>query len=72
MRERARFAYADDNRRLVLPWCRLLKEHLICVFHSPIPLWSRLQCAVAVLRRFLVAWKFFVEEAFHSPLEAIR
>ncbi len=72
VRERARFAYADDNRRLVLPWCRLLKEHLICVFHSPMPLWSRLQCAVAVLRRFLVAWKFFVEEAFHSPLEAIR
>jgi glycosyltransferase involved in cell wall biosynthesis len=72
VRERARFAYADDNRRLVLPWCRMLKEHLICVLRSPISFWSRLQCTVAVLRRFLAAWKFLIEEAIHSPLDALR
>jgi glycosyltransferase involved in cell wall biosynthesis len=72
VRERAKFAYADDNRRLVLPWCRLLKEHLVCVLHSPIPFRSRLRCTGAVLKRFLAAWKFFVEEAIHSPLDALR
>jgi glycosyltransferase involved in cell wall biosynthesis len=72
VRERAKFAYADDNRRLVLPWCRLLKEHLTCVMNSSIPFWGRLRCTTAVLRRFLAAWKFFVEEAIHSPLDALR
>ena len=65
VRERAKFAYADDNRRLVLPWCHLLKEHLSCVLRTPISFWSRLGCATAVLRRnrrFLGLWKFFVEE----------
>jgi glycosyltransferase involved in cell wall biosynthesis len=72
VRERARFAYADDKRRLVLPWCRMLKEHLVCVVNSRIPFWGRLRCTTAVLRRFLAAWKFFVEEAVHSPLDALR
>jgi len=72
VRERAKFAYADDNRRLVLPWCQMLNEHLICVLNSPIPFWGRLRCTAAVLRRFLAAWKFFVEEAMHSPLDALR
>ena len=72
VRERAKFAYADDNRRLVLPWCHLLKEHLSCVQKTPISLWSRLGCTTAVLRRFLGLWKFFVEEAIHSPLDALR
>ncbi|MGB7601107.1 MAG: glycosyltransferase family 2 protein [Candidatus Sulfotelmatobacter sp.] len=72
VRERAKFAYADDNRRLVLPWCHLLKEHLSCVLRTPISFWSRLGCATAVLRRFLGLWKFFVEEAIHSPLDALR
>lgn len=72
VRERAKFAYADDNRRLVLPWCRMLKEHLTCLLHSPIPFRSRLRCTSAVLKRFLAAWKFFVEEAIHSPLDALR
>jgi glycosyltransferase involved in cell wall biosynthesis len=72
VRERAKFAYADDNRRLVLPWCRMLKEHLICVLDTPIPFWSRLGCITAIVRRFLAAWKFFVEEAIHSPLDALR
>jgi glycosyltransferase involved in cell wall biosynthesis len=72
VRERAKGAYADDNRRLVLPWCRLLKEHLICVLNSPIPFWDKLRCTTAVLKRFLAAWKFFVEEAMHSPLDALR
>jgi len=72
VRERAKFAYADDNRRLVLPWCRMLKEHLVCVLSSPIPSWGRLRCTAAVLKRFLTAWKFFVEEAMHSPIDALR
>jgi glycosyltransferase involved in cell wall biosynthesis len=72
VRERAKFAYADDNRRLVLPWCHLLKEHLSCVLKTPISLRSRLGCTTAVLRRFLGLWKFFVEEAIHSPLDALR
>jgi len=72
VRERAKGAYADDNRRFVFPWCRMLKEHLICVLKSPIPFWGRLRCTTAVLRRFLVLWKFFVEEAMHSPLDALR
>lgn len=72
VRERAKGAYADDNRRLVLPWCRILKEHLICVIKSPIPFWGKLRCTAAVLKRFLATWKFFVEEAIHSPLDALR
>jgi glycosyltransferase involved in cell wall biosynthesis len=72
VRERAKFAYADDNRRLILPWCRLLKEHLTCVLNSPIPFRAKVRCTTAVLKRFLVAWKFFVEEAIHSPLDALR
>lgn len=72
VRERAKGAYADDNRRFVFPWCRILKEHLISVLGTPIPFWSRLRCTSAVLRRFLAAWKFFVEEAIQSPLDALR
>ena len=72
VRERAKFAYADDDRRLVLPWCRMLEEHLICVLHSPISFWGRVRCTIAVLKRFLAAWRFFVEEAIHSPLDALR
>jgi glycosyltransferase involved in cell wall biosynthesis len=72
VRQRAKGAYADDNRRFVFPWCRMLKEHLLCVLNSPIPFLGRLQCTAAVLRRFLAAWKFFVEEAIHSPLDALR
>ncbi len=72
VRERAKFAYADDNRRLVLPWCRMLKEHIDSAMKAPVPFRSKLACASAVLRRFLTAWKFFVEEAIHSPLDALR
>lgn len=72
VRERAKGAYADDNRRFVFPWCRILKEHLSSIRDIPIPFWSRLRCATAVLRRFLAAWKFFVEEAIQSPLDALR
>lgn len=72
VRERAKFAYADDNRRLVLPWCRMLKEHIDSAMRAPVPFRSKLACASAVVRRFLTAWKFFVEEAVHSPLDALR
>jgi glycosyltransferase involved in cell wall biosynthesis len=72
VRQRAKGAYADDNRRFVFPWCRMLKEHLVCVFHSPISFRGRLRCTTSVLKRFLSVWKFFVEEAIHSPLDALR
>lgn len=72
VRERAKGAYADDNRRFVFPWCRMLKEHLLCVLNSPISFLSRTRCIIAVLKRFAAAWKFFVEEAIHSPLDALR
>jgi glycosyltransferase involved in cell wall biosynthesis len=72
VRERAKFAYADDNRRLVLPWCRILKEHLSSIRNSPMPFSGRLRCTTSVLKRFLAAWKFFVEEAIHSPVDALR
>ncbi|HTS07795.1 MAG TPA: glycosyltransferase family A protein [Candidatus Eisenbacteria bacterium] len=72
VRERARGAYADDNRRLVLPWCRNLKEHLVAVLDSPMPLRGKLRSITAVFKRFLTMWKFFVEEAIHSPMDALR
>jgi glycosyltransferase involved in cell wall biosynthesis len=72
VRQRAKGAYADDNRRFVFPWCRILKEHLISVQDAPISFWGRVRCITAVLRRFLAAWKFFVEEAIQSPLDALR
>jgi glycosyltransferase involved in cell wall biosynthesis len=72
VRQRAKFAYADDNRRLVLPWCRLVKEHIISVFDMPLSFSGKLRCVTAVARRFLAAWRFFVEEAIHSPVDALR
>jgi glycosyltransferase involved in cell wall biosynthesis len=72
VRERAKAAYADDNRRFVFPWCRILKEHLMCILKSPISLWGRARCTAAVLKRFAVVWKFFAEEAINSPLDALR
>jgi len=71
-RDRAKFQYADDRRRLVFPYCRMLKEHLICIRNSPMPFWDRLRCTTAVLRRFLGQWKYFAEEAIWSPLDALR
>lgn len=72
VRERAKGAYADDNRRFVFPWCRILKEHLICVFKSPMSFWGRARCLAAILKRFSAVWKLFAEEAIHSPLDALR
>ena len=71
-RDRAQFVYADDKRRLVFPYCRMLKEHLICILNSPIPFFDRLRCTSAVLKRFLGQWKYFAEEAIWSPLDALR
>jgi glycosyltransferase involved in cell wall biosynthesis len=71
-RDRAKFAYADDDRRLVFPYCRMLKEHLRCILKSPIPFRDRSRCTTAVLKRFLSQWKYFAEEAIYSPLHALR
>ena len=71
-RERAKFVNANDKRRLVFPYCRMLKEHLICILTGPMPFWARLRCTTVVLKRFLVQWKYFAEEAVWSPLQALR
>lgn len=51
-KDRARFQYADDKRTLVFPYCRLLKEHLACIWRSSMPSWDKSECAAAVVRRF--------------------
>lgn len=71
-RERATFVYAEDGRTLVFPYCRMLKEHLVCIRDSSIPFWGKTQCAAAVLRRFWAHWKYFAHEVIESPLEALR
>lgn len=71
-RDRAKFHYADDRRRLVFPYCRMLKEHLISVMNGPIPFWDRLRCAHSVMKRFVRQWKYFAEEAIFSPLDLLR
>lgn len=71
-RDRAKFVNADDRRRLVFPYCRMLKEHVICILNGPIPVWGRLPCITAILKRFITQWKYFVEEAILSPLDALR
>jgi glycosyltransferase involved in cell wall biosynthesis len=71
-RDREQFVNADDRRKLVFPYCRMLKEHLICITNSPMPFWDRLRCIAAILKRFLGQWKYFAEEALWSPLHALR
>lgn len=72
VRQRAKGAYADDKRRFVFPWCRILKQHLACVLKSGIPFLGKLRCTAAVVKRFLGLWKYFAEEVMHSPLDALR
>jgi glycosyltransferase involved in cell wall biosynthesis len=70
-KERAKFVNADDRRRLVFPYCRMLKEHLACIRTSSISFRGKLQCAAAVLMRFRRQWKYFAHEMIDSPLEAL-
>jgi hypothetical protein len=71
-KDRAIFAYADDRRKVVFPYCRMLKEHLACIQDSPRPFWGKIQCTAAVVRRFCRQWKYFAHEMFESPWEALR
>lgn len=71
-KDRAKFAYADDTRKVVFPYCRILKEHVLCILRSTLPPIARLQCTRAVLRRFAAQWKYFAEELIWSPLDALR
>jgi glycosyltransferase involved in cell wall biosynthesis len=71
-KERATFFYADDGRTLVFPYCRMLKEHLTCIWNSSNPFFGKMQCAAAVLKRFLGHWKYFAHEIIESPLEVLR
>jgi glycosyltransferase involved in cell wall biosynthesis len=61
-RERALFAYADDRRRFVFPYCRLLQEHIRAVWRAPVSVVVKIWCSVSVCRRFLHHWKDFVLE----------
>jgi glycosyltransferase involved in cell wall biosynthesis len=72
LRALAKFVNPNDGRRFVFPYCRMLKEHLLCILNSPIPRWARFRCTTAVVRRFLSQWKYFAEEAIRCPLEAFR
>jgi len=71
-KQRAKFVDASDTRMVVFPYCRMLKEHLACVWNAPISTWSRMQCIAAVLKRFSRQWKNFAHELVHSPLETLR
>ncbi len=71
-RERAVFAYADDKRTLVFPNFRLMKEHLLCIRGSSLPIWDKVRSAAAVLKKFLSQWKYFAHEAIDSPLEYLK
>jgi glycosyltransferase involved in cell wall biosynthesis len=71
-RERATHVYAGDERTLVFPYCRLLKQHLVSIGNSSIPFWGKMQCTAAVLRRFWSHWKYLAHEVIESPLEALR
>ena len=71
-KERAAFAYADDRRKLVFPYCRMLKEHLMCIQNSSRPFWGKIQCTAAVVRRFCGQWKYFAHEMIEAPWEALK
>jgi glycosyltransferase involved in cell wall biosynthesis len=58
----AKFWYADDTRKRVLPNCRLLSEHLICLGRASIPILGKTRCTAALLKRFWPKWKVIVLE----------
>src|SRR5262249_25870250 len=70
-REAAKFAYAGDERILVFPYCRMLKEHLACVRNASISTSGKKKCVTAVLKRFAKQWKYFVNELMRSPVDAL-
>jgi glycosyltransferase involved in cell wall biosynthesis len=71
-KERAALAYAGDRRKVVLPYWRLAKEYLACLWQSSIPARVKTKCMCAVVRRFRPQWKEFPLELITSPLDAIR
>lgn len=71
-RERARFVNADDRRKLVFPYCRMLKEQLASIGSTSIPFSVKMECSVAVLKRFSSQWKYFAEEMLVLPGDALK
>jgi len=61
-KERALFAFADDRRRLVFPYSRLLQEHLLAIWRAPVGVVGKIRCSASVCRRFAHHWKDFVIE----------
>jgi len=71
-KERAKFQYADDQRALVFPYCRLLKEHLACIRNSSLSSRDKIRCAGAVLKRFRPHWRDIAGEVIRTPLNGLR
>jgi hypothetical protein len=70
--ERAKFVCADDRRRVVFPYCRMLAEHLARIRQSSLAPTGKMRGTAAILRRFAGHWKDFAHEVIESPLEAMR
>jgi glycosyltransferase involved in cell wall biosynthesis len=68
--DRASFVFAGDQRSIVFPYFRMLKEHLACLLAFRMPIRERVSCSIAVLNRFRRQWKYFVNELYYSTTEA--
>jgi len=71
-RQQARFQNAADDRALVFHNCRLLREHLICIGNSSMPVTGKIECAYSILRRFSRRWKDLVLEIVSTVLEGLK
>jgi glycosyltransferase involved in cell wall biosynthesis len=72
MGELVRFVYADDKRRFVFPYFRMMKEHWTCIARTPQSFLDKFECTRAVLKRFSTQWKYFAEELLNFPQQALR
>jgi glycosyltransferase involved in cell wall biosynthesis len=70
--DRARFSSADDTRRIVFPYCRMLKEHASAIQRTDIPLSEKLHCHVSTAKRFMHQWKYFAHEFIDAPVDMLR
>ena len=70
-RERARWNYADHRRKLIFPYFRLFKEHLVSIGNIDQPFSSSLRCSLSVMRRFGHHWKDLGNEIAYAGREAL-
>ena len=69
-KERAVRMYAEDKRKFVFPYFRLIKEYLVCLVRSQIPIWGQIECLCAIILRFLPHWKDILLELISLPIDA--